>query len=170
MDALCKIMSGRFQDSSLRRLPLKRYRNKNFHYRGQGKAYRTDRQYRPQSICAVQNTAKHGTNQRGKGADGIDDGIGSHKMMRIHQRRNACLHGGLIRTCDPVQKHQCNRQKQDQVDAAKQQGKSQDHQRCKEVQNHHNIPLIYPVRNDTSDRREQDGRNKGAGRDRSVKR
>lgn len=90
-------------------------------------------------------------------------------MILIYQRRDACLYGWLICTCNTVQKHQRNRQKENEICSVHKQEKSQDNRRRKEIQYYHNISFICPVRDNAADGRQQNGRNKSTGGDRSVK-
>ena len=90
--------------------------------------------------------------------------------MRLFDKRwDAGLHSGLISACDAIQEHQCHRQKQYQMISAHQQQKKQYHRCGNEIQYHHDIPLIHPVRNNAAHRRQQNGRQKSTGRNDSKK-
>ena len=104
----------------------------------------------------------------GEGCNHIDDRIGLHQLLRLHQSRYAGLHSRLVCACDTVKEYQGGGQQRHQVDRLQEQGNGDDEGGGEKVQQNHDIPLVEAVGCDAAHRREEDGGDKGAGCDQAV--
>ena len=144
-DAFGEIVPDGSEDPAVRSLFPEWNVDKELHDCRQEETDHADPQHRLQPPGAVQQAAQHGTGQRGKGINGVDDRVGRHGLLRAHQSRDAGLYRRLIGSGDAVQKHQRDRQKRNEAEGIHQQRKGQNQRGGQEIQRYHDIPLIDPV-------------------------
>ncbi len=142
----------------------------NFHDRRKNKAADADNKNGHYSERAEQNAADYRSQQTRKGAYHIYHSVALHKKLLFRNKRYACLNGGLIDSRNAVQYHQYRYHQRDKRNFSQSEAKYQNHRRCCKIKHYHNIPLVFSVGNNASEKRKNHHRDKGAGSYRSEKR